>query len=97
MSNSAVVVAVDILANNGVLHKIDEVLAQAVPADLLELLFSSDEFIPPLQNLLLYQHLPSSGEFFAIDLLDALFVDTYVLKCQVFLDFITLDEFAEGT
>jgi hypothetical protein len=97
MLNSAVVVAVDILANNGVLHKIDEVLARAVPADLLELLFSSDEFIPPLQNLLLYQHLPSSGEFFAIDLLDALFADTYLLKYHVFLDVITLDEFAEGT
>jgi hypothetical protein len=97
MLSSAVIVAVDILANNGVLHKIDEVLAQAVPADLLKLLFSNDEFIPPLQNLLLYQHLPSSGEFFAIDLLDALFADTYLLKYHVFLDVITLDEFAEGT
>jgi hypothetical protein len=37
------------------------------------------------------------SQFFAIDLLDALFVDTYVLKYHVFLDVITLDEFAEGT
>jgi transforming growth factor-beta-induced protein len=114
--NQAVVVAVDILASNGVLHKIDDVLSppqklivefvatnpdlqaltaavvraglvdalsgpgpftlfvptdesfRALPADLMELLFSNDEFIHHLQNLLLFHVL--SGELFAIDLFD---------------------------
>lgn len=121
MFNQAGVVEVDILALNGVLHKIDDVLSPpqkstvefvatnpdlqaltaavvraglvealaapgpftlfapsddafiAVPADLLELLFSNDEFIPHLRNLLLFHLL--SGEFFAADLFDGLVAD----------------------
>jgi transforming growth factor-beta-induced protein len=119
--NQAGVVAVDILASNGVIHKIDDVLSPplpniveivatnpeltaltaavvragllealagpgpftlfapnngafaAVPAELVELLFTNDEFIPHLQNLLLYHVL--AGEFFAIDLEDNLIAE----------------------
>jgi transforming growth factor-beta-induced protein len=66
---------VDALAGPGpfTLFAPSEDAFRAVPADLLELIFSNDEFIPHLRNLLLY-HLLSS-EFFAIDLFDGLVAD----------------------